>query len=217
MIEVRSNRKIGDIIIHRQIDNDCKFKSGDGQTSVKLCKIHGVHGVAPPIGDGEDGADPGEVGYLSAGGGHGQVRHNRQEDLVPPTPTVGEPKGAETVPVPTMGNSRWQKSPYEMAQIKQQQQQLETKIQIQMYITTQVANWLLTKRFWSNQAGDLGSGRDDTGHGGGGVDGAGLAEVGHGADVGDLVDGAHQLVVGGRGRGRGLVQLKNWRFGYIYR
>ncbi len=23
-----------------------------------------------------------------------------------------------------------------------------------MYITTQVANWLLTKRFWSNQAGD---------------------------------------------------------------
>ncbi len=39
------------------------------------------------------------------------------------------------------------------------------------------------------------------------VDGAGRADVGHGADVGDLVDGAHQLVVDDRG----LVQ-KNRRY-----
>ncbi len=31
---------------------------------------------------------------------------------------------------------------------------IKIKIKIKMYITTQVANWL-TKRFWSNQAGDL--------------------------------------------------------------
>ncbi len=30
---------------------------------------------------------------------------------------------------------------------------MEYEIKI-MYITTQVANWLLTKRFWSHQAGD---------------------------------------------------------------
>ncbi len=30
------------------------------------------------------------------------------------------------------------------------------------------------------------------------MDGAGRADVGHGAETGDLVDGAHQLVVGDR-------------------
>ncbi len=44
------------------------------------------------------------------------------------------------------------------------------------------------------------------------VDGAGRADVGHGADVGDLVDGAHQLVVGDRGH---IVQLKNRQY-YVY-
>ncbi len=130
-----------------------------------------------------------------------------------------------------------------------------------MYITTQVANWL-TKRFWSNQAGDslmqftvvgmtLAMGLMATNwqleglaaakmaiktntktiqrqidderkfkssdgvdvnlrkiHAD--VDGAGRADVGHGADVGDLVDGAYQLVVGDRG-----VQLKNQKIGEI--
>ncbi len=37
------------------------------------------------------------------------------------------------------------------------------------------------------------------------VDGAGRADVGHGAGVGDLVDGAHQLEVGDGGH----VQLKD--------
>ncbi len=117
-------------IIHRQIDNERKFKSksGDDQTGVKLRKTHRVHGAGPPVGDGEDGADPGEVGHLPAGGGHSHVRHVRQEDLAPPTPAVGEPKGAEMVPVCTMGTSRQQKSPYEMAHIKQQQ--LDPEIQM---------------------------------------------------------------------------------------
>ncbi len=37
------------------------------------------------------------------------------------------------------------------------------------------------------------------------ADGAGRADVGHGVDVGDLVDGAHQLDVGDRGRGQLVV------------
>ncbi len=46
------------------------------------------------------------------------------------------------------------------------------------------------------------------------VDGAGRADVGHGAEVGDLVDGAHQLEVWGRGvqlgggRGQGQLNLE---------
>ncbi len=37
------------------------------------------------------------------------------------------------------------------------------------------------------------------------VDGNGRADVGHGVDVGDLIDGAHQLEVGGRSHGQLVV------------
>ncbi len=94
-------------------------------------KMHGVHSAGPPVGDGTDGADPGEVGHLPVGGGHGQVRHDvRQGDLEPPTLTVGEPICAGTVPIHTMGSSRWQRSPYELALTRQQQQQLHPEIQM---------------------------------------------------------------------------------------
>ncbi len=53
------------------------------------------------------------------------------------------------------------------------------------------------------------------------LDGAGRADVGHGAGVGDLVEGDHQLEVGDQGHvqlvvgDQGQVQLKNRKIGDI--